>query len=195
MQIKRRPSSKLRSLLLSKACIAGYLLGCTIGVVRVLCLLREVEDIPRSTMLTDIAFGQSLSSEYASFQEQGNRSSRFPSVDDRVKTYMGRWYVPPCDESNKIPYRFIDSTIEGKSERLVLLRELPKVNGTEKRVFVVPNHVQSARAIYLKRQAFEGCKSGYCLDTKKYIIPTLDRLDSQSSAHRDTTPIVLQYVC
>ena len=29
-----------------------------------------------------------------------NRSDRFPSVQERVKLYMGNWYLPPCDSKN-----------------------------------------------------------------------------------------------
>ena len=201
--IKKRTSrnNRLRSLFLSKACLAGCLLGCTTyGVAQAVFWLRDEDVSTRSVLLTDFAFGRSLSSEYTSLEEQEGRSGRFPSVEDRVKIYMGRWYVPPCDVSDKVQYRFIDSTttttttsVPRKSERLLLLRELPKVNETEQRVFVAPKHIQPAQAIYLDRQQFVGCFNGYCLDTKEYIIPTLERLDAQSlSAPNDTTPIVLQ---
>jgi hypothetical protein len=34
-----------------------------------------------------------------------NRSDRFPSVEERVKLYMSNWYLPPCNDDNKLTHR------------------------------------------------------------------------------------------
>lgn len=41
---------------------------------------------------------------YNSLNEAQDRSSRFPSVDERVKIYMSNWYTPECDDARKIHY-------------------------------------------------------------------------------------------
>jgi hypothetical protein len=34
-----------------------------------------------------------------------NRNDRFPSAEERVKLYMSNWYLPPCNDDNKLIYR------------------------------------------------------------------------------------------
>jgi Glycosyl transferase family 90 len=40
------------------------------------------------------------------------RRQRFPSVEERVRLYMGDWYLPPCDESLFVWYSESDSVMQ-----------------------------------------------------------------------------------
>ncbi|KAL7560418.1 hypothetical protein ACA910_016168 [Epithemia clementina (nom. ined.)] len=37
------------------------------------------------------------------------RKERFPSIEERVRIYMGEWYFPPCNEQDKVLYRYNDA--------------------------------------------------------------------------------------
>jgi len=32
-----------------------------------------------------------------------DRSDRFPSIEERIRLYMGDWYLPPCTDADKVP--------------------------------------------------------------------------------------------
>ena len=150
-------------------------------------------EITESIALQDMAFEWTLSPEYTSAKEQNGRRDRFPTVEDRVKTYMGAWYAPPCRDSDKIAFRFVNVTIDGKPENVLLFREVPKVNSSVQRTFVAAKHIRAARAIYLDRQDMEHCDfNHYCVDTKQYMLSTLDRLATNSTTFEEKIPIILQ---
>ena len=133
---------------------------------------------------------------YSSREEQESRRGRFPSVEDRVRIYMDRWYAPPCHESDKVSFNFVNETKnnEGQSERFLVVRELSQIDDPVQRTFVVPSRVFSAKAIYLRRQDLLDCDYPYCEDTRKYFLPALDRLESSSLSSNNNIPTVFQYV-
>ena len=148
----------------------------------------------------DITFNPPLYSEYASIEEQNSRSNRFPSVDDRVRIYMGRWYVPPCQESDKVGFKLINNTVRrsGQPEQFFLVRELYQADHPKRqRTFVLTKSVQNTRVFYLDRQELQNCSAerlkNYCSDAREYILPVLDRLSSNSTTSSGV-PTLLQYV-
>ena len=137
-----------------------------------------------------VVFGRPLSAEYASTEEQDSRSTRFPSVDDRVRIYMGRWYEPPCEDSDKVGFKRItvNETIgrSGQPESFFLVRELPQFDRPKRRrIFVLTNSVQTTRAFYLDRHALKNCSDqnlrNYCRDSRDFILPALERLNANST--------------
>jgi hypothetical protein len=135
--------------------------------------------------------------EYSSKEEQDGRLDRFPSVQDRIKIYMGGWYTPPCEgnDAAKIPYKFVNATPDG--QRLLLVRELPRGDDKPQRTFVLSKSIQFDRTFYLDRQTMLGCTEQhdhYCSDTVQYMLPALDRLalDTETPMEKDI-PTILQF--
>jgi hypothetical protein len=131
---------------------------------------------------------------YSSENERDLRHSRFPSVQDRVKIYMGPWYSPPCEGNNavsRVSYSVVNE--EGNDEKMVLLRELARSDMRKQRTFVTSRQIVSARAIWLDWHAMMECNDNpYCADTKKYLLPALDRVDAKSSQSDKNIPTILQ---
>jgi Glycosyl transferase family 90 len=46
---------------------------------------------------------------YSSVEEMMSRSSRFPSIGQRLKLYMSNWYIPPCDDAARIGYQYSEA--------------------------------------------------------------------------------------
>jgi hypothetical protein len=49
-----------------------------------------------------------------------NRSDRFPSVDERVRFYMARWYAPPCADDQKLQYTYKEASSPDHTPELML---------------------------------------------------------------------------
>ena len=43
---------------------------------------------------------------YRNVSEMLDRSQRFPSIQQRVKLYMSNWYIPPCQNDDRIVYEY-----------------------------------------------------------------------------------------
>ena len=188
----REITSNCRLVLVTAALIAGFPLY----------LWQTTNEIPVGTSTVqsskDTSLDTQFSSEYASRAEQDGRRYRFPSVADRVKIYMGRWYAPPCQESDKVAFRFVNETRGEKFGTFLLIRELPHIDSPERqRIFVATKNIQNRRVFYLDRRELENCTSqrtrNYCSDTQEYMLPALDRLKANSTFATDI-PILLQYV-
>jgi hypothetical protein len=135
-------------------------------------------------------------SEYSSEEEHDARRYRFPSVEDRVKIYMGSWYAPPCkgDAITKVSYNVVNETREGIiTERLLLVREIGESESPQQRTFVAIQQLVFANVILLERHGMIDCfDNPYCEDIKKYILTTLDRVDITSSLTERSIPTILQ---
>ena len=131
-------------------------------------------------------------------QEQATRHLRFPSVKDRVKVYMSNWYTPPCPENDDA---LVHYAYEGKSNgsepatstaTQLLFRELPHTHpepagdDTGKvRGYKIGYEFEMARMTHLHRELIESdacAANDYCVDTQKYYIPALQRLDKAATA-------------
>jgi hypothetical protein len=53
---------------------------------------------------------------YANRAEMEFRKERFPSVEDRVRLYMGHWFKPPCSAHDQIVYQRIQTKEENSSK-------------------------------------------------------------------------------
>ena len=72
---------------------------------------------------------------YRSVEEMDARSTRFPSIDERVRVYMSNWYQPPCarhtnsnetsdDDTNYIQYNYLRDENDPEQAPLLVLKEL-----------------------------------------------------------------------
>ena len=108
--------------------------------------------------------------EYSSETEQRERRNRFPSVEERVKFYMGAWHTPPCTRKDKVPYTFFNETC-------LLVREIvDQAKNTVGTTFVVTQKIQMARIIFLDLKEIEACDNGYCSDVKSSMVPTVEKI-------------------
>jgi hypothetical protein len=199
---RRKPSRAIRCA--SKLLLRNGLFGCFLFILAsYCCYLRSTVQIVKHYIPNDvdwpdvssIAMPMSTESDrpsYASKSEQEARTHRFPSVEDRVKIYMGPWYTPPCEETDKVAYRFYNQTTDGEKHRFLLVHELPQIGNPDRRFFFASGSMVSARAFFLDRTTVMSCTSDdYCADTKDYILPTLDRLDANTQT---SIPTIVQYV-
>ena len=109
------------------------------------------------------------SREYSSLREQNGRYGRFPTVEERIKLYMGSWYTPPCPGNLKATVLY-QNTTDNKGNTVYLARELARKdtrNGP--RTFVLPTNYQLIRAVALNKHSFRGCSKAYCIDPIEHL--------------------------
>ena len=72
---------------------------------------------------------------YGSVEEMNARSTRFPSIDERVRVYMSNWYQPPCarhaklngtsfDDAAYIQYNYLRDMNDAEQPPLLVFQEL-----------------------------------------------------------------------
>ena len=105
-----------------------------------------------------------------SFRE--GRSKRFPSIEERVKVYMGHWYLPPCDKADAVYYSYSQYK-NNRSEQTVVT--LTKGNELVHRL---GTSAASRKPFFAKQSDFENCNEKYkhdkrirheCLDVRETI--------------------------
>jgi len=131
------------------------------------------------------------------------RSSRFPSVDERIKLYLGNWYSPPCEENVNAYVRYdfayhdhalLPSACSTQKPN-VTLQEIHGNWTTE-----ISPEVKFDILFYLDRDEIMTCaKNGttqsyrfYCRDIHDIVLPALDRLSWNGNHPPNGTPIVIQ---
>lgn len=116
------------------------------------------------------------------------RSSRFPSVNERVRVYMSNWYLPPCPVATGLPAdtRSNDAFVEYNFQQgpaddteYMVFREVrttkDKKNGPL-RSFVVNDSADFDFLRHLNPERMRNCKhTSYCTDFVKYLFPALNR--------------------
>jgi Glycosyl transferase family 90 len=144
---------------------------------------------------------------YANYQEVKDRSSRFPSVEERLKVYMSTWYLPPCNKilhgDQRIQYNILHNNATSK---VVLIRPTGPWNYlgeqsdlVEPPLLLLDAIPQNTRIPFvLNHFLIQNCTDKFCFDTIKYFFPSLDRVSQPRSKLRnynplETVPIVLQY--
>lgn len=148
---------------------------------------------------------------YLSRQEMLERAFRFPSVTDRVKVYMSSWYTPPCkiiDNINSTQQHSEPKALThfkflyDSAGPLLVLREVtPQVEheNVHSRVFLLDNNPESkgSRIFFMDPTEIRKCDHSFCLDTKKYLFPSLKRLQESEnltiSASTWKVPVILQF--
>lgn len=126
--------------------------------------------------------------EYDSLQEQNDRILRFPSIDDRVRLYMTSWYVPPCEDEDKIQYNYqvedADEQNNNKQQEKVssvatlgsqklFVREAPSLIAHDPRLFELKGIVMtnSSTIFYLDEAALKNCHLQVCKDVFHHVVP------------------------
>jgi len=151
----------------------------------------------KHTTISDdpLAFG------YHTREELEERSSRFPSVDERVRVYMTNWYLPPCenqhvdmisDEDAYVQYNYVHNATTNLY--MMLFRETrtwkEKIHGPLRR-FVVDESTEFDLLRYMVHpEILLQCDSAYCTDLVKYLFPALAR---QAALETDPVPILYQF--
>jgi hypothetical protein len=210
---KMRVQKKLSLILSRMTVVAAFLviasglrfsLWMTEAIIPIIALMDGTVDLflGQSSSLASSSYSSSTLGYYSSDKERDGRHSRFPSVQDRAKIYMGPWYTPPCEGSNftasaRVSYSFVNTTTrDGKNaERWLFVRELvgPDSRKDEPRTFVVPRQIVMARVIRLDWDELVACDyNPYCEDTRKYLQPALDRDDATSPLSDWNIPTILQ---
>lgn len=106
---------------------------------------------------------------YQSRVERDFRTYRFPSIDDRVKLYMGDWYLPPCKEDWKIRV----PPNEGKDAHTILLHEIT-LNNTS-RELAVRSQVEVSILFFFNQKQLSLCSQikwpigPYCSDSEATV--------------------------
>jgi len=110
---------------------------------------------------------------YFTMEEQDSRSSRFPSVQDRVKAYMGFWYHPPCRDEDFVPYR--------RQDHLVLVREFNRAKFPQYTFAISGMEAEEARVLLANETMDCSMKIGqdYCPDMQEYFYPSLKRIEME----------------
>ena len=112
--------------------------------------------------------------------EIASRHLRFPSVQDRIRLYMGSWYTPPCPDNTDalIPYRYLGkSSMDGD----LLVKSLASKDRPS-RIFRVGHDIEMARMVNLNRDAVLNCTSNdYCTDAIQYWVPALNRVEKEKN--------------
>lgn len=128
---------------------------------------------------------------YRSHAEMSARSTRFPTVDERVRVYMTNWYLPPCDAHGDAYVEYNYAKQDNGTEWLVF-REArtarEKIRG-KLRTFLVDDSTDFDLLRHMNVQNILDCQSNYCIDTAKYLFPAIAR----SSDRRRNTVVLYQF--
>jgi len=135
---------------------------------------------------------------YSSRTEMENRRKRFPSVDERVRLYMGNWYLPPCanqqadsisEEDAYVRYNYVFNATLGAD--MMLFRESrtwrEKIRGMLRHFVVDESTGYDLLRFMTKRETWFNCDNSYCNDLVKYLLPAMDR------APVDAAPVPILY--
>jgi Glycosyl transferase family 90 len=154
-----------------------------------------------ATQSERILWIKNLEYAYSNVQEMLHRSKRFPSIQQRVKIYMSNWYIPPCDDTARIPYKYTTTTSisENNNSNITLtvqeiaLQTDPQEIRTDDSI-IDPEHQQRYFTIdsylnvqqdngdtfdevhYMERSNFLSCTHVYCKDTVTNLLPSFDQL-------------------
>ncbi|KAL7549153.1 hypothetical protein ACHAWF_012418 [Thalassiosira exigua] len=109
-------------------------------------------------------------------KERAGRSTRFPSIEERVKFYMSNWYTPTCDDNRNaiIEYRMISG--EGSDNNVLFSRhndDLKRKDAVE----IGSSMVRDRIVMIAPSMLVETTRNGYMDDVVETISPLLDILD------------------
>jgi Glycosyl transferase family 90 len=130
---------------------------------------------------------------YRSQEEMFARSTRFPSVDERVKVYMTNWYLPPCEAQGEavVEYNYIQQNLNNSNRMIFREERTAKEKKRSKlRTFMVDDTTGFDLLRYLNRENIRKCLSSYCIDTVRYLFPAMDRATNHSTID---APVLFQF--
>ena len=91
------------------------------------------------------------------FPAGSTRSERFPSVEERVKLYMGNWYLPPCNKDGET------ILFDKKNKSAIQLRLPSNLNLT----IDVFSDVEADRIFFLNEEIIQNCAYQEVIQPKK----------------------------
>ena len=153
--------------------------------------------------------------DYESNDERDFRRYRFPSFEERIKIYMGEWYLPPETQDplceGRIIYKPLDATQQKNfhvDQPLFWMKELAWFNSTDsiglsngasqaiQRFFSFDSKIAPARMFAVHPESMRQCSGAktpqehkmfhYCQDTQSTFQPNLPKEDA-------STPFLIQY--
>jgi hypothetical protein len=128
---------------------------------------------------------------YQSRAQRDFRQYRFPSIEDRVKLYMGDWYLPPCNEDGKVDL----SGMHRRSDTALSMKEISMSNATTSRAFSILAKVEVSILFYFHKESLKICSQRqwpigpYCSES----LVTIEQAKSALVDWDDPIPILLQF--
>jgi hypothetical protein len=99
-------------------------------------------------------------------KELSTRELRFPSVEDRVKLYMGNWYAPPCEDyQDGMSHFYYNTTDDWPTLILDKIHKHPILNSTQ--VLEVQSIIEPDTLFFLDREVALECANETSLVMKK----------------------------
>jgi Glycosyl transferase family 90 len=148
---------------------------------------------------------------YSSVEEMHQRSTRFPSVEHRLKVYLSNWYIPPCSNNVEGHVQYVTATDGNKENAIpsVLVQpvsyevKLKTSTAISVDTETTQNEQRTSPVIrvdstfsrdpdfhWYDEDLFKNqCEDRLCRDARIYLVPYLDAFFSKSSStsvHNDT---------
>ena len=143
------------------------------------------------------------------------REERFPSVEHRVKLYMGNWYAPPCDENNQPKLGWVDFSYTNQTENADWPSLVVAVdpNATRPFSYQIESVIEPDRLFFLEERilmdCLEGSKGGkglfvdrvvarnnmqmYCYDAAGSLSVALYHVQREEGLDAVTIPTLVQF--
>ena len=127
------------------------------------------------------------------------RSVHFPSVETRIKYYLGNWYSPACEENTQgfVWYSVAPNHSLSSSTPNMVLREIE----TGREIEISSEPARGSKMFYVDRDAILNCSvrrfvqgppRGYCRDVKDIILPAMERLEWKTPS-QGGVPIIFRF--
>lgn len=150
---------------------------------------------------------------YQDVTEMQARSTRFPSVVDRVKLYMSNWYTPPCaaaqddgsdddddDDDARVGFAYVHRRRHNSTtttSQILTLREIA-IPPRTRRIWQLDSHFNGSAAPgsfdqvhFMDRNTMLACQHRYCRDVVAFLFPALKRVGH--SGLYSSVPILFQF--
>jgi Glycosyl transferase family 90 len=122
--------------------------------------------------------------------------NRFPSLDERIRIYLGKWYHPPCSDKDFFRYRFISGN---------QLEVYPPLYHSPAAPIVV--HIDTVPRLdtifHASLSSLQQCAANsshsvqtYCSDVllaEKGLVPLFNKIISDGSATSKAPPLLMQF--
>lgn len=151
-----------------------------------MCLNRVSKQRPEARYIANFL---KSSMNFDSDEERDGRSTRFPSVEERVKVYMSHWYVPPCDSDPDVTLSYQMISKQDSPGNNVLLSERDSRART-RHVTEVGSKIVSDRVVMIEPAKLVNdpepdFHQGYQNDVVETVYPLMDSLKD--------TPLLMQW--
>lgn len=156
--------------------------------------------------------------EDSTLDEELTREKRFPSVEERVKLYMGNWYIPPCDKHNRPNPGWIEFFYEPATEKTIwpsLVLSHTSFFNSSARLYHMESIIEPDRVFFLDKEVLLDCLGGekggkgtfndrvqmrnnmlmYCYDAAGSLVTALDHVQQEANLENviAETPTLVQF--